>query len=106
MASRSSQVSVTQAEIYADRNPLRSGRRKRTKKSTAAVRHLRLDLDTDREARLTALYLHRCHQKPKAVAKVAAARKLAVRTVLDATHAKAISRRCSHREQPEGAPGR
>ena len=55
MASRSSQVRVTQAEIYADRNPLRSGRRKRTKESTAAVRHLRLDLDTDREARLTAL---------------------------------------------------
>ena len=25
------------------------------------------------------VYLHRCHQKPKAVAKVAAARKLAVR---------------------------
>ena len=27
-------------------------------------------------------YLHRCHQKPKAVAKVAAARKLAVRLSL------------------------
>ena len=55
MASRWSQVSVTRAEIYVDRNPLRSGRHKRTKESTAAVRHLCLDLDTDRDARLTAL---------------------------------------------------
>src|SRR5437016_14679352 len=35
-------------------------------------------------------YLHRCHKKPKAVAKVAAARKLAA--VLDAAHATAVSR--------------
>jgi hypothetical protein len=55
MALRWSQVSVVQAEIFVDRYPLRSGRRKRTKESTAAVRHLCLDLDTDREARLLSL---------------------------------------------------
>ena len=31
------------------------------------------------DAQFRQQYLHRCHQKPKAVAKVAAARKLAVR---------------------------
>jgi transposase len=41
-------------------------------------------------------YLHGCHQKPKAVAKVAAARKLA--TVLDAAHPEAVSGSRSHRE--------
>ena len=51
-------------------------------------------------------YLHRCHQKPKAVAKVAAARKLAVRLYLDAAHAEAVSGHRSHREQPAGGPGR
>jgi hypothetical protein len=55
MASRWSQVSVTQVQIYADRNPLHSGRLKCTKESNSAVRHLCLDLDTDREARITAL---------------------------------------------------
>ncbi len=55
MASRWSQVSVAQAEIYVDRDPLRSGRHKRAKESAAAVRHLCLDLDTDREARLAPL---------------------------------------------------
>jgi transposase len=43
-------------------------------------------------------YLHRCHQKPKAVAKVAAARKLAGTTVLDAAHPDQVSRDRWHRE--------
>jgi hypothetical protein len=47
-------------------------------------------------------YLHRCHQKPKAVATVA----LGHTTVLDAAHAEAVSSRRSHREQPAGGPGR
>jgi hypothetical protein len=47
MASRCSQVSVTQAEIEADRNPPRSVRRKRTKKSPVAVRHRCPDSGTD-----------------------------------------------------------
>jgi hypothetical protein len=55
MASRWSQVSVTRAGTYVDRDPLRSGGRKRTKESTAALRHHFLNSDTDREGRLTAL---------------------------------------------------
>jgi len=51
-------------------------------------------------------YLHRCHQKPKAVAKVAAARKLARTTLLDAALAEAVSRDRSHREQLGAGPGR
>jgi hypothetical protein len=55
MASRWSHVSVTRAQIYVDRNPPRSGRRKRTKGSAATERHIYLDFITDGEARLTAL---------------------------------------------------
>lgn len=51
-------------------------------------------------------YLHRCHQKPKAVAKVAAARKLAVRLYWMLRTNVAYPKVRSHREQPEGAPGR
>ncbi len=51
-------------------------------------------------------YLHRCHQKPKGVAKVAAARKLSGTTLLDAAHAGRLSGDRSHREQPAGAPNR
>jgi hypothetical protein len=47
-------------------------------------------------------YLHRIHQKPKAVATVA----LGHTTVLDAAHAESVSSRRSHREQPAGGPGR
>src|ERR1035437_6525014 len=43
------------ANIYVAANPVRSDSRKRTKESIAAVRHLYLDLDTDGEARLSAL---------------------------------------------------
>jgi RepB DNA-primase N-terminal domain len=55
MASRCSQVSVTRAEIEFDRNPPRSVRRKRTKKSTVGVRHLCPNLGTDGAVRLAAL---------------------------------------------------
>ena len=51
-------------------------------------------------------YLHRCHQKPKGVAKVAAARRLAVRLYWMLRTEKRVSRDRSHREQPAGAPGR
>ena len=37
----------TGANVYVAANPLRSGSRKRTKESIAAVRHLYLDIDTD-----------------------------------------------------------
>jgi hypothetical protein len=55
MASRCSQVSVTRAEIEVDRNPPRSVRRKRTKKSTVVVLHLCPNLGTDGAIRLAAL---------------------------------------------------
>jgi hypothetical protein len=45
----------TGANVYVAANPLRSGSRKRTKESIAAVRHLYLDIDADGEARLAAL---------------------------------------------------
>ncbi len=51
-------------------------------------------------------YLHRCHQKPKGVAKVAAARRLAVRLYWMLRTQTRVSRDRSHREQPAGAPGR
>ena len=46
---------ATGASVYFAANPLVSGSRKRTKESVAEVRHLYLDLDTDGEAKLTAL---------------------------------------------------
>jgi len=55
MASRCSQVSVTRAEIEVDRNPARSVRRKRSKKSTVVVRHLCPNLGADGAIRLAAL---------------------------------------------------
>jgi hypothetical protein len=51
-------------------------------------------------------YLHRCHQKPKGVAKVAAARKLAVRLYWMLRTQTRVSGDRSHREQPAGAPDR
>ena len=51
-------------------------------------------------------YLHRCHHKPKAVAKVAAARKLAVRLYWMLRTNTAYPEVRSHREQLAGAPGR
>ena len=50
-------------------------------------------------------YRHRCRQKRKAVAKVAVARKLAVRLYW-MLHERGLSRDRTHREQPAGAPGR
>ena len=55
MASRCSQVSVSRAEIEVGRNPPRSVRRKRTKKSPVAVRHLCPNLGTDGAVRCAAL---------------------------------------------------
>jgi RepB DNA-primase from phage plasmid len=46
---------ATGANVYVAANPLRSGSRRRTKESMAAVRHLYVDIDTDGEARLAAL---------------------------------------------------
>jgi hypothetical protein len=43
------------ANVYVAANPLRSGSRKRTKRSIASVRHVYLDIDEDGEARLAAL---------------------------------------------------
>jgi hypothetical protein len=45
----------TGANIYVAANPLRTGSKKRTKESIAAMRHLYIDIDTDGEARLAAL---------------------------------------------------
>jgi len=43
------------ANVYVTANPLTPGSRRRTKGSIAEVRHLYLDLDTDADAKLTAL---------------------------------------------------
>ncbi len=43
------------ANVYVAANPLAPGSRKRTKESIGEVRHLYLDLDTDADAKLTAL---------------------------------------------------
>ena len=45
----------TGANVYVAANPLRSGSRRRTKDSIASVRHLYIDIDTDGDARLSAL---------------------------------------------------
>ena len=45
----------TGANVYVAANPLHPGSRKRTKESIASVRHLYIDIDTDGDARLTAL---------------------------------------------------
>ena len=55
MTSRCSQVSVSRAEIEVGRNPPRSVRCKRTKKSPVAVRHLCPNLRTDGAVRFAAL---------------------------------------------------
>ena len=50
-------------------------------------------------------YRHPLSSEPKAVAKVAVARKLAVRLYW-MLHERGLSRDRTHREQPAGAPGR
>ena len=50
-------------------------------------------------------YLHRCHSKPKGVAKVAAARKLAIRLYWMLRTQYDVSGDRSYREQLAGAPG-
>ena len=51
-------------------------------------------------------YQHRCHRMPKGVAKVAAARRLAVRLYWMLRTQHGVSGDRSHREQPERGPGR
>src|SRR5271157_5777242 len=53
--------------VYVAANPVRSDSRKRTKESIAAVRHLYLDLDTDGEARLSALRASDAVPTPSAI---------------------------------------
>src|ERR1035441_4232740 len=55
------------ANIYVAANPLRSGSRKRTKESIAAVRHLYLDLDTDGEGHFASLRASEAVPPPNAV---------------------------------------
>jgi hypothetical protein len=43
------------ANVYVAANPLRSGRRRRTRESIAEVRHLYIDIDADGEARVATL---------------------------------------------------
>jgi hypothetical protein len=45
----------TGTNVYVAANPLRSGSRKRTKERIASVRHLYIDIDEDRDARLATL---------------------------------------------------
>ena len=55
------------ANVYIAANPLVSGSRKRTKESVAEVRHLYLDLDTDGDAKLTALKCSDAVPIPRAI---------------------------------------
>ncbi len=55
------------ANIYVSANPLRSGSRKRTKESIAAVRHLYLDLDADGDAHLASLRASDAAPTPTAI---------------------------------------
>jgi len=55
------------ANIYVAANPLRTGSRKRTKESIAAVRHLYLDLDTDGDACLATLRASDAVPKPNVI---------------------------------------
>jgi hypothetical protein len=55
------------ANIYVAANPLRTGSRKRTKESIAAVRHLYIDIDNDGENRLAALRASNAVPAPTAI---------------------------------------
>jgi hypothetical protein len=55
------------ANVYVAANPLRSGRRRRTKESIAEVRHLYIDIDVDGEARVAALLASDAVPTPNAV---------------------------------------
>src|ERR1700750_939712 len=57
----------TGANIYVAANPLRSGSRKRTKESIAAVRHLYIDIDTDGDSRLASIRASEAVPIPTAV---------------------------------------
>jgi len=58
---------ATGFNVYAAANPLRSGSRKRTKESIAAVRHLYIDIDTDGEDRQAALRASDAVPTPNAI---------------------------------------
>lgn len=55
------------ANVYVAANPLRAGSRKRTKESIASVRYLYIDIDTDGNARLTALLASVVVPRPTAI---------------------------------------
>jgi RepB DNA-primase from phage plasmid len=55
------------ANVYVAANPLLSGSRKRTKASIASVRHLYIDIDTDGDARLSALRVSDAVPTPSAI---------------------------------------
>src|SRR5579859_4217154 len=55
------------ANVYVAANPLRAGSRKRTKENIDSVRHLYIDLDTDGDARLTAINASGCVPEPSAI---------------------------------------
>jgi hypothetical protein len=55
------------ANVYVAANPLLSGSRKRTKASIASVRHLYIDIDTDGDARLSALRVSDTVPTPSAI---------------------------------------
>jgi len=55
------------ANVYVAANPLRSGSRRRTKESIAAIRHLYIDIDTDGDTRLAALRVSETVPPPTAI---------------------------------------
>lgn len=55
------------ANVYVAANPLRSGRRRRTKDCIASVRHLYIDIDSDGDARVAALRASDCVPSPTAI---------------------------------------
>jgi hypothetical protein len=58
---------ATGANVYVAANPLVPDSRKRTKESIAEVRHLYIDLDTDADAKLTALHASNAVPIPTAI---------------------------------------
>ena len=55
------------ANVYVTANPLRPGSRKRTKESISSVRHLYIDIETDADARLSALRASDAVPSPTAI---------------------------------------
>jgi len=65
---------VAGTSIYVAANPLVPGSRRRTKENVAEVRHLYLDLDTDADAKLTALCASNAVPIPTAIVATSAAK--------------------------------